>query len=71
MGMKHDLAKSAALLTSFAAATSGNPHFDCVGLVGGFTPDPTWKRKKCKSCAVGCYGNPNHRACEKWKPRKK
>lgn len=62
--------QTAALMAALMAAAA-NPYFDCVGSVGGFTPDPTWKRKKCKSCAVGCYGNPNHAACEKWRPRKK
>lgn len=42
-----------------------------------YTPEPDWKRKKCKSCYnftmayQQCSRNPNNKACELYCKRKK
>lgn len=54
---------------TFLSSNIDSPRFNSVKI----TTDPTWKRKKCKSCdSIGwqCIKNHNSKACKNYTPKK-
>lgn len=66
-----------ALAMVSAMAAQSEKHYGGYDDYKSNTPEPEWKRKKCKSCYnftmayQQCSRNPNNKACELYCKRKK